>query len=184
MRKLIFQVMVSLDGYVEGPNGELDWHNVDEEFNDYAITLLHSVDTLLFGRKTYEMMAAYWPSPHAVEDDPIVAEHMNTLKKIVCSNTIERVEWYNSELLNGNVAEHIFQLKQRPGKDIAVLGSCGLMQTLMPHKLVDEYRIITNPTVLGSGKPLFEGYNERLSLQHDKALIFNSGNVLNYYKMP
>ena len=129
--------MVSLDGYTEGPNGELDWHNVDEEFNDYAITFLHSVDTLLFGRKTYEMMAAYWPSPHAVKDDPIVAEHMNTLKKIVCSNTIKEVRWNNSELLDTNVAGHITQLKQQPGKDIAVLGSCGLMHTLMPHKLVD-----------------------------------------------
>lgn len=176
--------MVSLDGYTEGPNGELDWHNVDEEFNDYAITLLHSVDTLLFGRKTYEMMAAYWPSSHAVADDPIVAEHMNTLKKIVCSNTIKEVRWNNSELLDTNVAEHIIQVKQQPGKDIAVLGSCGLMQTLMPHKLVDEYRIITNPTLLGRGKPLFAGYEERLSLQHDKTWIFNSGNVLNYYKMP
>lgn len=175
--------MVSLDGYVEGPNGELDWHNVDEEFNDYAIGLLNSVDTLLFGRKTYELMAAYWPTPLAAEDDPVVAGLMNNLKKVVCSNTIREVNWQNSELLNGDAAEHIAQLKQQPGKDIAIFASCGLMQSLMPSKLVDEYRIITNPTLLGRGKPLLEGLSERLSLQYDKAWVFNSGNVLNYYKM-
>ena len=83
MRRLIFQMLVSLDGLFEGPNGEIDWHNVDEEFNEYSIDFLQSVDVLLFGRVTYELMAGYWPSDLATTDDPIVAERMNNLSKIV-----------------------------------------------------------------------------------------------------
>jgi dihydrofolate reductase len=181
MRKLIFQVMVSLDGFVEGPNSELDWHNVDEEFNDYAICLLHKVDTIIFGRKTYEMMAAYWPSQLAADDDPVVAGHMNSLKKIVFSNTIKEASWQNSEVSNSGLVESITQLKQAHGKDIAILGSCNLAQGLLKEKLIDEYRIITNPILLGRGKTLFHGFDGRLPLKLTKTWIFNSGNVLNYY---
>ena len=82
--------MVSLDGYVEGPKGELDWHNVDEEFNEFAIDQLNSVDVLLFGRVTYQMMESYWPTQEAIKNDPFVAGHMNTKPKIVFSRTLEK----------------------------------------------------------------------------------------------
>jgi len=173
--------MVSLDGYIEGPNGELDWHNVDEEFNDYAICMLQKVDTLLFGRKTYEMMAAYWPSDYAVENDPVVAEKMNTLDKIVVSSTMEHAGWTNTRLIKENAAAEIMKLKQEAGKDIALFGSSGLALTLIKENLVDEYRIITTPTALGSGKSIFEGLDSKLDLKLSKTWIFNSGNVLNYY---
>jgi dihydrofolate reductase len=90
MRKIIFQVMVSLDGFFEGLNREIDWHNVDGEFNDYAIDLLNNVDTLLFGRVTYQLMAGYWPTTTAITNDPIVADKMNSLSKIVFSKTLQR----------------------------------------------------------------------------------------------
>jgi dihydrofolate reductase len=183
MKKIIFQVMLSLDGYFEGPNGELDWHNVDEEFNDYAICLLHKVDTLLFGRKTYEMMANYWPSPHAVEDDPVVADYMNSKDKIVCSRTLTKADWTNSRVLNENVVDSIKALKQQKGKDIAVFGSCDLAKTLMHENLIDEYRIITAPVMLGKGRSFMQGLEDVRSLKLNKTWIFNSGNVLNYYKM-
>lgn len=182
MRKIIFQVMLSLDGYVEGPNGELDWHNVDEEFNDYAISLLHYVDTLLFGRKTYELMAAYWSSAHAAEDDPVVAAHMNTLQKIVCSRSLTNADWNNSRIMNGDLVAGIRQLKQQDGKDIALFGSCDLARTLIKNDLIDEYRIITNPVMLGKGRPFMQGLDDLRRLQLHKTWIFNSGNVLNYYK--
>jgi dihydrofolate reductase len=174
--------MLTLDGYFEGPNGELDWHNVDEEFNDYAICLLHRVDTLLLGRKTYEMMAAYWPSSHAIETDPVVAEHMNNLQKIVCSRTLTSADWNNSHILNEDIINNVKRMKQQEGKDIALFGSCELAKTLIKEDLIDEYRIITNPVMLGKGRSFMGGMDDMYKLRLNKTWIFNSGNVLNYYK--
>lgn len=98
MRKVIVSNLVSLDGYFEGSNRELDWHRVDEELNEYAIELLNSVDTLLFGRVTYELMVSYWPTESAITNDPIIAEKMNTLPKIIFSRTLTKVDWNNSRL--------------------------------------------------------------------------------------
>ncbi len=91
MRKVIVANLVSLDGFFAGPNGEIDWHIVDEEFNEYAIELLSTVDALLFGRVTYELMASYWPTPAATQNEPIVADKMNNLPKIVFSKTLKRL---------------------------------------------------------------------------------------------
>ena len=110
MRKVILFMMVTLDGFFEGPNGEIDWHNVDQEFNKFAIEQLDSVDILLFGRKTYELMASYWPTPAAATDDPIVADKMNRLPKIVFSKTLSSVEWQNTRLVKENVAEEVAKL--------------------------------------------------------------------------
>src|SRR6185295_1195127 len=115
MRKVIFQMMISLDGFFEGPNREIDWHNVDEEFNEYAIDLLDNVDVLLFGRVTYELMANYWPTLSATTDDPIVASKMNSLPKIVFSRTLEKADWNNTRLVKENIAEEVSKLKQQPG---------------------------------------------------------------------
>ncbi len=126
MRKAILFMMVTLDGFFEGPKGELDWHNVDEEFNEFAKDQLNSVDFLLFGRRTYELMANYWPTPSATRDDPIIAEKMNAMPKIVFSRTLEKVGWNNSRLIKENIAEEISSLKRRPGKDLIVFGSSDL----------------------------------------------------------
>ncbi len=182
MRKIILSNLVSLDGYFEGPNREIDWHNVDEEFNEYAIDFLNSVDTLLFGRVTYQLMASYWPTPTAIENDPIVADKMNSLPKIVFSRTLDKVEWENSRLVNENIAEEVSKLKQQPGKDLAIFGSSDLALTLIQHGLIDEYRIIVNPVVLGNGKPLFKGIKNRLNLKLLKTKVFRSGNVCLYYE--
>jgi dihydrofolate reductase len=174
--------MVTLDGYFEGPNREIDWHNVDAEFNDYAIDLLNNVDVLVFGRVTYQLMASYWPTPAATTNDPIVAEKMNSLSKIVFSRTLNQVAWKNTKLVRGNVAEEILKLKQQPGKDLAVFGSCDLALTLIRLGLIDEYQIFVNPVVLGSGKPLFEDIHDKLKLKLLKTKTFDSGNVLLYYQ--
>src|SRR5205085_11643140 len=96
MRNVFLFMMVTLDGFFEGPNQEIDWHNVDEEFNEFAIDQLDDVDTLLFGRVTYQLMASYWPTQSAKENDPIVADKMNTVPKIVFSKTLDKAEWNNS----------------------------------------------------------------------------------------
>ena len=182
MRKMIFFMLTTLDGFYEGPNKEIDWHNVDEEFNEFAIEQLNSVDVLLFGRVTYELMASYWPTPAATTNDPIVADKMNSLPKIVFSKTLSSVEWQNTRLVKENIAEEISKLKQQPGKDLIIFGSSDLAVTLIQHGLIDEYRIMVNPVVLGNGKSLFKGINHKLNLKLLKTKTFRSGNVLLYYQ--
>jgi len=182
MRNIYFQMMISVDGFFEGPNRELDWHVVDRDFLNYAIDLLDSVDTLLFGRVTYQMMADYWPTPAAIEDDPIIAERMNFLPKIVFSPTLEKAEWQNSRLVKGNIAEEITRLKHQPGKDMVIFGSSDLAVALTKLGLIDEYRIIVNPVVLGDGKTLFKGLNERIKLKLIETRTFSSGSVLLRYQ--
>jgi dihydrofolate reductase len=182
MRKVFVFNLVTLDGYFEGPKREIDWHNVDAEFNEYAIDMLNSVDTLIFGRVTYELMTNYWPTPAAKKDDPIVAEKMNTLPKIVFSRTLEKVEWNNTRLVKDNIEEEIQKMKRQPGKDMALLGSGSILTELAPLGLIDEYRIMVNPVVLGSGNPMFKGIKDRLNLRLLKIRTFKSGNVLLYYE--
>ena len=182
MRKVIFFMLTTLDGFYEGPNKEIDWHNVDEEFNELAIEQLNSVDVLLFGRVTYELMASYWPTPAATTNDPIVADKMNSLPKIVFSKTLSSVEWQNTRLVKENITEEISKLKQQPGKDLIIFGSSDLAVTLIQHGLIDEYRIMVNPVVLGNGKSLFKGIHHKLDLKLLKTRTFSSGNVLLYYQ--
>ena len=181
MRKVFVFNMVTLDGYFEGPNREIDWHNVDAEFNEYAVDMLNSVDTLIFGRVTYELMAGYWPTPDATKNDPIVAERMNNLPKIVFSKTLDKVAWSNTRLVKDNIEEEIEKMKKRPGKDMAILGSGSIVSLFAQRGLVDEYRLMVNPVVLGQGNPLFKGIGDRIYLKLLGTRTFRSGNVLLYY---
>src|SRR6266536_4889882 len=151
MRKVFLFNMVTLDGFFEGPHQDISWHNVDEEFNEFAIAQLKEVSTLLFGRVTYEVMANYWPTKIAKENDPAVAELMNSLPKIVFSKTLDKAEWDNTRLVKENIPEEVSKLKQESGKDIAIFGSSNLAVTLAERGLIDEYRIIVNPIFLGDG---------------------------------
>ncbi|HYK08989.1 MAG TPA: dihydrofolate reductase family protein [Candidatus Eisenbacteria bacterium] len=185
-RKLFLFMMVSLDGYIEGPNHDLSWHNVDSEFNDYAIEQTKNVGTLLFGHTTYDVMKDYWPTVNAREDDPVVANLMNTTPKIVFSRSLEKVEeteyWKNVRLMKDVVTEEIQKLKEESSKDIAVYGSNNLCVTLLEMGLLDELRIMVNPVVIGSGTPLFKGIKSKLSLQLLGTKEFKNGNVLLIYK--
>lgn len=182
MRKLFVFNLVTLDGYFEGPNRDISWHNVDAEFNEYAIDMLNSVDTLLFGRVTYDLMAGFWPTPDAIKNDPIVAGKMNSLSKIVFSKTLNKVEWNNTRLVKNNIEEEIKMMKNQGGKDIALLGSGSIMSEFAQHGLIDEYRIMVNPIVLGNGNPLFKGIKDRIKLKLIKIRTFRNGNVLLYYQ--
>ncbi len=181
MRKLYLFNFITLDGYFEGPNHELDWHNVDDEFQEFAIDQLNHTDLLLFGRVTYEMMASYWTTEMAIKSDPVVASKMNSLPKIVFSKTLGKADWNNTQLIKENVAGKVAELKQQSGEDIAVLGSSNLAVTLAQHSVIDEYRIMVNPVVLGVGVTLLKGINERLNFRLLKTKLFKSGNVLLYY---
>jgi len=178
MRRLIVSNLMSLDGFFEDANKKIDWFVVDEEFLDYAREMLRSVDTILFGRATYEHMAAYWPS--APPDE--IADKMNSLPKVVVSRTLRKVDWKNSTLLHGNLAEGIAKLKQLPGKDIVILGSAVLASCLLQVRLIDEYRVILNPVLLGSGTPLFRDISQSISLKLTKSRLMRSGVIVLYYQ--
>lgn len=179
-------MMVSLDGYIEGPDHDLSWHNVDEEFNNFAISQLNETDTILFGRKTYELMESFWPTEQGIKDDPVVAEKMNFTPKIVFSKTLEKVEekenWKNVKLIKDGVKEEIEKLKRKQGKNIAVLGSNNFCITLLELGILDEVRIMLNPVVIGKGTPLFEGISKRVEFKLTKTRNFKSGNILLYYQ--
>ena len=182
MRKLLEFNMVSLDGYFEGPDRDISWHNVDAEFNEYAVAMLDSVDLLLFGRVTYELMVRFWPTPEVIKNDPLVATRMNSLAKIVFSRTLGKAEWHNTRLVKEKIEEEINKLKQGPGKDMVILGSGSIVSELAPPGLIDEHRIMVNPVILGKGKPLFKGINNKLELELTHSKTFKSGNVLLYYR--
>jgi len=182
MRKILVFNMVSLDGYFEGPSREIDWHNVDAGFNEYAVEMLDSVDTLVFGRVTYELMASYWPTPEAMKSDPLVAVRMNNLPKVVFSRTLDKAEWHNTGLVKDNIEEEIMTMKQQPSKDLVILGSGSIVSQLAQRGLIDEYRIMVNPVILGNGNPLFKGIKDRLTLNLLETRTFRSGNVLLCYE--
>ncbi len=171
-------MLASLDGFFEGPNRELDWHNVGPDWNDQAFALFEEVDTMLFGRVTFEMMAAYWPT---ATDDPISVK-MNGLPKIVFSRTLKSVDWENSRIVSQDAEGEVRKLKELPGKNMVIFGSSDLAVSLMRENLIDDFRIVVTPIVLGNGKPLFEGFNTRYKLKLLKSKTFQSGHVMLYYQ--
>jgi dihydrofolate reductase len=175
-------MVMTLDGYYEGPNGEFDWPNVDDEFNEFAISQIDDIDTLLFGRATYEGMASYWPTPAAVEDDPEVARRMNSIPKIVFSGTLDGADWQNTRLVKDGAAETIAELKQQPGKALAFFGSPTLTASLIEEGLVDELRVMVQPILLGAGKSLFGALSRRVPVELQRTTVFHSGNVLLVYR--
>lgn len=179
-------MMVSLDGYIEGPDHDLSWHHVDDEFNAFAARQMEEMGAILFGRRTYELMASYWPTEKPSDpDDAIVAQKMNSLPKIVFSKTLKNIEekphWQNIQLITTDIAKNVQELKQKEGKSIAVLGSNTLCVSLLEMGLLDELRIMINPVVIGKGTPLFRGIQRKLSLKLVETKVFYSGNVLFTY---
>ncbi len=183
MRKLVSFLMISLDGYYEGEQPwEIDWHSVDEEFNEFAIKQLDASDCLIFGRATYIGMAEYWPTEAAAKDDPEVASRMNLMPKIVVSRTLEGDEpkWSNTRLLRDT--RDLAPLKKEAGKDLLVLGSSVLTTSLMEDGLLDELRIIVAPILLGRGNSLSGTALRRISLRLLDTRTFQNGNVLLTYE--
>ncbi len=182
MAKLIVFNLATLDGFFEGPNHDLSWHNVDKEFNEFAIENLNSICGLVFGRVTYQLMASYWQTKQALENDPIVAAKMNSLPKYVISKTLDKVEWNNSKLIKGNAADEIRKLKRSSNYDLDIFGSGKLISSLMGTDLIDEFRIMINPIILRKGTPLFTNINEKLKLELINTRSFKNGNLLLSYK--
>jgi dihydrofolate reductase len=181
MRKIFAFLMTTADGYHAAPDGDLSWHNVDNEFERFAVEQLDEADSLLFGRKTYLGMAEYWPSPAVSPDDP-VADRMNGYRKIVVSRTLASADWGPSTLVRDDVPARLAAIKQEPGLDIALLGSSTLAASLLTDGLLDELRIMVNPVVLGHGQPLLGGADVASLDLVGRVRRFGSGNVLLTYR--
>jgi dihydrofolate reductase len=183
MRKIILFNLVTLDGYFEGPNKwDIEWHRVDDEFNQFGVEQLSQADGLIFGRVTYQGMASYWPTPAALQDDPIVAARMNSIAKYVFTRTLDHLDWSNSILVKGDAVLELQKMKEQSGKDLLIFGSGNLATTFTSHHLIDEYRLIVNPVVLGKGNLMFpeNGGPVKFSLLNTK--VFHNGNILLYYE--
>ena len=186
MRKIILMMSVSLDGFFEGPNRELDWHMVDDELHGHFNEELSAMGAFLDGRVTYELMAGFWPTADA---DPSSTRHMvefariwRDMHKVVYSRTLERAEW-NTTVVREVVPDQVMELKAQPGGDM-VLGGANIAATFMRYDLIDEYRIYVHPVVVGQGKPLFQTSDIRITLQLVETRTFGNGVVLLRYQRP
>ena len=184
MRKVIYSMMVSLDGFIEGPNRNIDWVIIDEELHKYINDQQAEADAFLYGRRMYEIMAGYWPT---ADGDPSIPGYMlefayiwKNKPKIVFSKTLEKVEW-KSRLVRENIAGEILKLKAQPGKDLA-LGGANIAATFMKLGLIDEYQLFVQPIVLGSGTPFFPALDDKINLRLVETHRFGTGVILLRYQ--
>jgi dihydrofolate reductase len=184
MKKIIMFNLVTLDGYFAGSDGNIDWHIVDKEFNSFAVGNIDQCDTAIFGRVTYDLFAGFWPN--AVNDasmdadDHTIARGLTEMRKIVITHRELSSQWQNTEMWQDLDAAKINELKQQAGKNIVIFGSGTIVKQLTDLGLIDEYQIMIVPVILGSGKSLFEG-NEQKKLKLTRTKVFSSGNVLLNY---
>jgi dihydrofolate reductase len=182
MRKLTAFNFTTLNGFYKGPNEDIGWHTHDKEELKYSEEMLALNNILLFGRKTYEHMASFWPTAMAMEMFPKVADAMNEAEKIVFSHTHIEAGWKNTQLINGDIAGKVKQLKLSPGKDLTVLGSGSIVNLFTERKLIDEYQVMIDPVAIGKGTTLFSGIKNKLTLELTNVKTFKSGVILLYYK--
>jgi len=183
MARLSVFNQISLDGYICDMNGEMSWaHRDDPEWNQFTAENAGSGGQLVLGRITYELMAGFWPTAYAVEQMPEVAERMNSMPKLVFSRKLREAAWNNTRVFNGDIAAEVCRIKQESGPDMAILGSGSIVAQLATEGLIDEYQIVVVPTVLGTGKTMFAGIQEKINLKMIQVRTFANGNVLLRYE--
>ncbi len=183
MRNVILAMQISLDGFVGGPNGEMDWVTMLEEMDNTLLPeMMERADAVLIGRTLYEGFASYWPTapqtnPNLSKSEVKFSSWIGQVQKVVFSKTLEKAEWNNSRLVRGNVAEEVKHLKQQPGKDMIIFGGARLAQEFVREDLVDIYGLVVNPVILGQGLPLFKDVPGRRNLKLVSCDAFKAGAV-------
>lgn len=186
MRNLIFFMHTSLDGFVAGPKGEMDWIKFDDALFDFVGTMTDQADTALYGRVTYEMMQSYWPNageqPNATKHDKEHSAWYNKVSKIVLSKTMQETGLLNTKVIGGQLSDNINKLKQEEGKNILIFGSPGASQALLNEGLIDEFWLFVNPVILGKGMPLFKDITGTTKLKLAASKTFACGVIALHYK--
>jgi dihydrofolate reductase len=177
MGTIIVSEFITLDGVIEGPDWSIPYFN--EEIGQFKLDDLFASDALLMGRVTYEIHAAAWPSE---KDEEGFAERMNSLPKFVVSSTLQQVEWNNSRLIRGNIPEEITKLKREISRNILIDGGSDLVNLLRQHDLIDEYRLLVHPIMLGKGKRLFREGSPKRELRLREARALSGGVVVLVYQ--
>lgn len=172
---------ITLNGFYKGANEDISWHKHGEEEAAYAAEGAQSKSMLLFGRKTYEHMAAFWPTPDAMKMMPDVAKGMNASEKIVFSRTMKKADWSNTRIVHDHIEAEVRRLKEA-GKVMTILGSGSIGTQLAAAGLIDTYLLMVDPVAIGAGTPVFQGIQHELSLQLTDTRAFKSGVVLLTYK--
>ncbi|HLE34227.1 MAG TPA: dihydrofolate reductase family protein [Bacteroidota bacterium] len=184
MRKVMYAMSVSLDGYIEAANGDLSWSFPDEELHKHFNERESMIDTYLYGRRLYENMTAYWPTadenPSAPQHEIEYARIWKSKPKVVFSKTLDHVEW-NSTLIRDNIADEVNRLKSQSGKDMSV-GGAELASTFMQLGLIDEFWLYVHPIILGRGKPMFQQLDDKITIVLIETHTFSSGVVLIRYR--
>lgn len=186
MRKLSVFNHVTLDGFFTDANSDMSFAHrpgPDPEWDAFVEGNAGGGGILLFGRKTYDMMAGFWPTPMAAQTMPAVAERMNNLPKMVFSRTLRQAAWNNTTLLTGDLATEVRALKQQPGEDMVILGSGSIVSQLTALRLIDAYQFVVDPVVLGRGRTMFDTVTEKVSLRLTASRAFGNGNVLLSYDL-
>jgi dihydrofolate reductase len=187
MRKVILFMHTSLDGFVSGLNGEMDWIKVDDELFEFSGKFIDNADTALYGRVTYQMMQSYWPTaadkPNASNHDVQHSRWYKSVNKIVVSKTFYGRKIENTKIISENLFEEILKIKQLNGKDILIFGSPGASHSLMQLNLIDEYWLFVNPILLGVGIPLFKNIPGKVNLKLIQSITFLSGVLGIHYKI-
>jgi dihydrofolate reductase len=180
MRKVILAMQITLDGFVGGLNGEMDWVTFSKEMDDTLLPeMMERADTCLIGRVLYQGFASYWPTapatnPNLSKSEIKFSSWIEQAQKVVFSTTLDKAEWNNSRLVRGDVAAEVSRLKQQPGKDMIVFGGARLAQEFVRLGLVDEYGLVVNPVILGQGLPLFKDVQARQNLALVSCTAFES----------
>ena len=196
MRRIVAFNRVSADGYFSAPDGNLNWVVPEEEIDKQATQNMSGQGTLMFGRRTYEMFASFWPhqldkpvgaeDPHSPGRRPpemhAMAVYINEAIKIVFSRTLKDVRWKNSRLLGKFDPREVERIKQEPGGDIMIFGSGTIVSQLAQNDLIDEYQFVTGPVLLGDGKSLISGMSKTVPLKLVEAKPYKSGNVMLRYQ--
>jgi dihydrofolate reductase len=186
LRKLKLQVQMSLDGYIAGPNGEMDWlvWNWDDKLKEYVDELTESVDNILLGRKMTEGFISHWSDVMTKPIDPeyAFAKKMIETPKVVFTKTLNKSKWVNTDIATGDLTEEINKLKRQNGKDIIVYGGASFDSSLIKAGLIDEFHLFINPAAIGNGMTIFKDLNEMQKFTLIKSIAFECGIVLLHYE--